>query len=92
MCISAGDLSLKPVSFERRCNSSSLCSVIRVQKNVRICRSEKFLCNLPKPGRLRMSEVAAECRVMASVIGQIGHLGYEVFAGGVNGGTAYVKD
>ena len=27
-----------------------------------------------------------KCRVMALVIGKIGHMGYEVFAGGVNGG------
>lgn len=39
-----------------------------------------------------MADVEGECRVMASVIGKIGHMGYEVFAGGVNGRTVLVKD
>ena len=38
-----------------------------------------------------MASVEAKCRVMALVIGKIGHLGYEVFAGVVNGGVALVK-
>lgn len=32
-----------------------------------------------------------KCRVMALVIGKIGHLGYEVLVGVVNGGVALVK-
>lgn len=31
------------------------------------------------------------CRLMALVIEKIGHLGYEVFAGGVNGEITWVK-
>lgn len=38
-----------------------------------------------------MASVEGKCRVMALVIEKIGHLGYEVFAGGVNGGIALVK-
>lgn len=38
-----------------------------------------------------MAAEDTKCRVMALVIEKIGHLGYEVFAGGVNGGTALVK-
>lgn len=38
-----------------------------------------------------MACVEGKCRVMAYVIEKIGHLGYEVFAGGVNGGIALVK-
>lgn len=35
--------------------------------------------------------VEEKCRVMALVIGKIGQLGYEVFAGEVNGGIALAK-
>lgn len=38
-----------------------------------------------------MADVEGKCRVMAMVIGKIGHMGYEVFAGGVNGGIVLVK-
>lgn len=39
-----------------------------------------------------MAGVEGERRVMALVIGKIGHMGYEVFAGGVNGRIVLVKD
>lgn len=32
-----------------------------------------------------MADAEGKCRVMPLVIGKIGHMGYEVFAGGVNG-------
>lgn len=32
-----------------------------------------------------MADAEGKCRVMALAIGKIGHMGYEVFAGGVNG-------
>lgn len=38
-----------------------------------------------------MAGVEGKCRVMALVIEKIGHLGYEVFAGGVNVRIALVK-
>ncbi len=38
-----------------------------------------------------MADVGRRGRVMALVIGKIGHMGYEVFAGGVNEGIASVK-
>lgn len=36
-----------------------------------------------------MAAVEWRCRVMALVIGKIGHWGYEVFAGGVNVGFCF---